>query len=500
MSDFVKCNHCGHYPARNGHYCENCGQLVNNYMSGSPGSFGCFVAILAIIALLFIGSTILASVSLFQTIKKANYKKALWLAIGGVVWSIAVFLIIKFGNLLNDPDSQEFWQYVIWSNVFGIIVSLFSVSFSISKIKKLNPKHESKQKKPEIKTAKSKREKAKSSISDHTISSPLVKAEYPSGNQTREVKSGKWKSIAAILIFFILISSGTAYILLSKKHDDTQESSALTDIEKLASESNAKLKYNELGYGDAKRIADNALMQIYRKDYFKVNNTYPESSRLYCDTILLADINGDHLPDGLIHFYGDDSGVYGNPGRMGWLILLNTGNNVEVVNPKIDYKFELKQLSRDTLIGTVTAFNFDTHLPASTNEVKYLFRDNDYQLISEETIWVEDADSQSGLEASFPENDVIIATNQPKKIQRDPRAKDVANVFWDVNYTLFCLKTDSPILPDSEGKYDIWYASNEEAYPHHKVLTSENLASLTFYKFKDYETCKEWCDSKQGNQ
>lgn len=499
MSDFVKCNHCGHYPARNGYYCEKCGQLVNNYFSGSPGSFGCFVAILAMIALLFIGSIILASVSLFQTIKKANFKRALWLGIGGVGWSIAVFLIIKYAELLDDPESQEFWQYVIWSNIVGIVVSVFSVLFSISKIRKLNTRNVSRHKKPDNKIVENKKADISSKPGDLIVSAPPVKTEILPGNTPPEAKTLKWKSIAAIVISIVLLGSGTAYILLSKNHNSRQPENAFTIAPDPGSETNMNLKYSELDYGEAKRIADNALMQIYRKDYFDVNNTYPESCELYCDTILLEDINGDRLPDGLIHYFGENFGVYGNPGRMGWLILLNAGDNIKVVNPKIDYKFEFDRFSNDTLIGIVPVYDFDTHLPVSKNEVKYLFRSNDYVLISEKTIWNESAESENVSEGSNPKNDINIAANQPKKIQRDPRAKDVANVFWDVNYTLFCLKTDKPILPDSEGKYDIWYASHEEAYPHHKILTSEDLPSLTFYKFKDYETCKEWCDAKQVN-
>lgn len=84
-------------------------------------------------------------------------------------------------------------------------------------------------------------------------------------------------------------------------------------------------------------------------------------------------------------------------------------------------------------------------------------------------------------------------------LTRDPRAKDVANVFWDSKYTLYCKLTDVPIYPNSKGEYDIWYASHEEPYPHHKILSKQELPSLLFYKFKDYETCKKWCDAKKSN-
>jgi len=94
-----------------------------------------------------------------------------------------------------------------------------------------------------------------------------------------------------------------------------------------------------------------------------------------------------------------------------------------------------------------------------------------------------------------PEN----TNNQISSTQRDPRAKDVANVFWNPDYTLFCLLTDEPIFPNSDGKYDIWYSSNENPNPYNKVITKEELPRFLFYKFKDYETCKKWCDSKKKN-
>ncbi len=85
-------------------------------------------------------------------------------------------------------------------------------------------------------------------------------------------------------------------------------------------------------------------------------------------------------------------------------------------------------------------------------------------------------------------------------LKRDPRAKDVANVFWNPEFTLFCKLTDEPISPKNDGKYDIWYSSHEEPYPHHKILTKDELPNLLFYKFKDYETCKDWCDAKNQSK
>ena len=88
-------------------------------------------------------------------------------------------------------------------------------------------------------------------------------------------------------------------------------------------------------------------------------------------------------------------------------------------------------------------------------------------------------------------------THTSNLLKRDPRTKDVANLYWDSKYNLYCKLTDEQILPNANKEYDIWYASHEEPYPHHKVLNKDELSSLLFYKFKDYETCKKWCDSKK---
>lgn len=81
---------------------------------------------------------------------------------------------------------------------------------------------------------------------------------------------------------------------------------------------------------------------------------------------------------------------------------------------------------------------------------------------------------------------------------RDPNTrKDIANVFWNPEYTLFDLFTDEPIYPQVNGKYAIWYSSNEDPIPRFKELTAEQLRVFAFYKFKSLENCRKWCDGKQ---
>jgi hypothetical protein len=84
-------------------------------------------------------------------------------------------------------------------------------------------------------------------------------------------------------------------------------------------------------------------------------------------------------------------------------------------------------------------------------------------------------------------------------IERDPRSKDVANVFYDKNYTLFDLLTDEPILPNSEGQYDIWYSSNEDPSAYNIVLSKNELSSHRYYKFKTKANCEQWCNNKKSN-
>jgi hypothetical protein len=84
-------------------------------------------------------------------------------------------------------------------------------------------------------------------------------------------------------------------------------------------------------------------------------------------------------------------------------------------------------------------------------------------------------------------------------INRDPRQKDFANVFWKKQYTLFDLLTDEPISPNENRCYDIWYSSNEDPTPHHKLFSIDELTCFYFYKFKNEENCVTWCNKKIGN-
>ena len=84
-----------------------------------------------------------------------------------------------------------------------------------------------------------------------------------------------------------------------------------------------------------------------------------------------------------------------------------------------------------------------------------------------------------------------------KKIKRDPdNRKDYANVYYKSEYTLFDLYTDEPIFARSDGSYHIYIASNENKTPVELICSKIDLENQLFYKFKNYQNCKNWCDGK----
>jgi hypothetical protein len=95
-------------------------------------------------------------------------------------------------------------------------------------------------------------------------------------------------------------------------------------------------------------------------------------------------------------------------------------------------------------------------------------------------------------------------TINAQSISRDPEPrKDIANVFYKTQYTLFDMWSDEPIFSDTRGFYDIYYATNEDKTPKNFKGTGIDLSQMTVYKFKNYSNCKNWSDgvaySKQNN-
>ena len=86
------------------------------------------------------------------------------------------------------------------------------------------------------------------------------------------------------------------------------------------------------------------------------------------------------------------------------------------------------------------------------------------------------------------------------KINPNPRGGS-QNVFFNKNYTLFdASRPDLPIFPvNKNGKivYQIYYSSNEDPRPFYGEFTPSQLESHLYYKFKNKETCQEFCRSKK---
>jgi uncharacterized protein (TIGR02145 family) len=78
---------------------------------------------------------------------------------------------------------------------------------------------------------------------------------------------------------------------------------------------------------------------------------------------------------------------------------------------------------------------------------------------------------------------------------RSSGSKDWSNVYYNQKYTLFDLWSDEPILPDGNGVYHIWTASNESKVPIQVDINSSEISTNTYYKFKNYSNCKNWCDN-----
>lgn len=79
-------------------------------------------------------------------------------------------------------------------------------------------------------------------------------------------------------------------------------------------------------------------------------------------------------------------------------------------------------------------------------------------------------------------------------VKRDTKnTKDVANVFYKPEFTLFDLWSDEPISPAAGEIYSIYYATNENKTPQSFSGTAIEISKLYVYKFKNYDNCKSWC-------
>jgi TPR repeat protein len=96
----------------------------------------------------------------------------------------------------------------------------------------------------------------------------------------------------------------------------------------------------------------------------------------------------------------------------------------------------------------------------------------------------------------LPRQDYDSAEQSQDLLPRDPRPKDVANVFWNRQFQLYDKQTDEPIFPKRNNGikvFEIYYSSNEEKWPRNGVFNENQLEGLLQYKFKTLKSCELFC-------
>ena len=186
-------------------------------------------------------------------------------------------------------------------------------------------------------------------------------------------------------------------------------------------------------------------------------------------------------------------------------------NIIQFINRKDATPADINSIhnnNNEFINGKSTIINNEINFDRTEGEINYYnywidfncFRKskNKYQNCKVRVEIAIDSKNKIKLYRELEVTDLKFTTNEVS-IERDPRSKDVANVFYDSNYTLFDLLTDEPILPNSEGQYNIWYSSNEDPSPYNIVLSKNELSSHRYYKFKTKANCEQWCNNKKSN-
>jgi uncharacterized protein (TIGR02145 family) len=100
------------------------------------------------------------------------------------------------------------------------------------------------------------------------------------------------------------------------------------------------------------------------------------------------------------------------------------------------------------------------------------------------------AHKDGSVDIKFPIPQPTLTSSNGKSL-RDPRRKDLANVYWDGEFPLYSHLVDIEITPDIDGIYKMWYATNEDKTPRELWLRKGERKNV--YKFKTYEECIIWC-------
>ena len=118
-----------------------------------------------------------------------------------------------------------------------------------------------------------------------------------------------------------------------------------------------------------------------------------------------------------------------------------------------------------------------------------------------ENIVIDSNQQQNDAQTSSNSNDAEIENNlRSQNLTRDPRDKGYANILFNPRYTLYDFLTDTPILPNENGIYELYYTSNENPTPRKFIGTGNQLASIKEFKFVNYENCEKMCENIKTSQ
>ena len=81
---------------------------------------------------------------------------------------------------------------------------------------------------------------------------------------------------------------------------------------------------------------------------------------------------------------------------------------------------------------------------------------------------------------------------------------EVANVFWNPEKPLCCLKCSKEIHPEGTNQgvdiYQIWYSSNEDRTVHSRSISKDEIPGFTYYKFCSQACCAQWVNEHTNSQ
>jgi hypothetical protein len=78
-----------------------------------------------------------------------------------------------------------------------------------------------------------------------------------------------------------------------------------------------------------------------------------------------------------------------------------------------------------------------------------------------------------------------------KKVEKS-EFSGIKNVIWDRTFVLQCLICQDDILPDQNGYFNYYFASNENKSVNHTFIYFKETKRHMFYKFCSKECCTKW--------